>query len=56
MAWLVWRAADALLFGVARRATARFSPFAIYNEEMVIGSMAVLHSFGRAVEALAAEP
>jgi len=44
-----------LVFGVApAQATARFSPFSIYNREVtVIGSMAVLHSFGRAVELLA---
>jgi threonine dehydrogenase-like Zn-dependent dehydrogenase len=52
----VARGGTLLLFGVAPpEATARFSPFAIYNEEItVIGSMAVLHSFGRAVEALEA--
>lgn len=39
-------------FGVApTEATARFSPFGIYNDEIsVVGSMAVLHSYGRAVE------
>ncbi|MGW0735614.1 zinc-dependent alcohol dehydrogenase family protein [Streptomyces sp. NPDC002851] len=39
-------------FGVApSEATARFSPFRIYNDEIaVVGSMAVVHSFGRAVE------
>ena len=44
-----------LVFGVSPAdAIARFSPFRIYNEEItVIGSMAVLHSFGRAVELLA---
>jgi threonine dehydrogenase-like Zn-dependent dehydrogenase len=54
----VARGGTLLLFGVAPpEATARFSPFAIYNEEItVIGSMAVLHSFGRAVEALEAGP
>ncbi|MFH8789185.1 alcohol dehydrogenase catalytic domain-containing protein [Streptomyces roseoverticillatus] len=39
-------------FGVApSEATARISPFRIYNDEItVVGSMAVVHSFGRAVE------
>jgi 2-desacetyl-2-hydroxyethyl bacteriochlorophyllide A dehydrogenase len=39
-------------FGVAPgTATAAISPFRIYNDEItVVGSMAVLHSFGRAVE------
>ncbi|MEV6333629.1 zinc-dependent alcohol dehydrogenase family protein [Nocardia vinacea] len=39
-------------FGVAPgAATASISPFRIYNDEITImGSMAVLHSFGRAVE------
>ncbi len=43
-------------FGVAPAdATARYSPFAIYNDEIsVVGSMAVLHSYGRAVEMFAA--
>ncbi|GAA3713099.1 zinc-dependent alcohol dehydrogenase family protein [Microlunatus aurantiacus] len=43
-------------FGVAPAdASARFSPFAIYNDEIsVVGSMAVLHSYGRAVEMFAA--
>ena len=51
----VARGGTFLVFGVApAEATARFSPFAIYNQEItVIGSMAVLHSFGRALEALA---
>ncbi|KNB52216.1 zinc-dependent alcohol dehydrogenase family protein [Streptomyces caatingaensis] len=40
------------VFGVAPAgATASFSPFRIYNDEItVVGSMAVVHSFGRAVE------
>lgn len=40
-----------MLFGVAARdATARFSPFDVYrNEITIIGSMAVHHSFDRAV-------
>jgi 2-desacetyl-2-hydroxyethyl bacteriochlorophyllide A dehydrogenase len=44
-----------LIFGVAAaEARARLSPFRIYNDELtVIGSMAVLHSFGTAVELLA---
>jgi 2-desacetyl-2-hydroxyethyl bacteriochlorophyllide A dehydrogenase len=43
-----------LMFGVApAEATASFSPFRIYNEEInVIGSMAVLHSFERARDLL----
>ncbi|MFI9508274.1 zinc-dependent alcohol dehydrogenase family protein [Nocardia sp. NPDC052566] len=42
-------------FGVAPgTATASISPFRIYNDEItILGSMAVLHSFGRAVELLA---
>jgi 2-desacetyl-2-hydroxyethyl bacteriochlorophyllide A dehydrogenase len=43
-------------FGVANEdATARFSPFRIYNDEIrIVGSMAVLHSFERAAELFAA--
>jgi 2-desacetyl-2-hydroxyethyl bacteriochlorophyllide A dehydrogenase len=43
-------------FGVAPAdATATFSPFRIYNDEIsVVGSMAVLSSYGRAVEMFAA--
>jgi 2-desacetyl-2-hydroxyethyl bacteriochlorophyllide A dehydrogenase len=39
-------------FGVAPNdAQARFSPFRVYNDEVtVVGSMAVLHSYARAVE------
>ncbi|MEV0293635.1 zinc-dependent alcohol dehydrogenase family protein [Nocardia sp. NPDC050710] len=39
-------------FGVAPgAATAAISPFRVYNDEItIVGSMAVLHSFGRAVE------
>ncbi|MDT0448534.1 zinc-dependent alcohol dehydrogenase family protein [Streptomyces hesseae] len=39
-------------FGVAPSgATARISPFRVYNDEItIVGSMAVVHSFGRAVE------
>jgi 2-desacetyl-2-hydroxyethyl bacteriochlorophyllide A dehydrogenase len=44
-----------LIFGVAAaEARAALSPFRIYNDELtVVGSMAVLHSFGRAVDLLA---
>ncbi|MPY82443.1 MAG: alcohol dehydrogenase catalytic domain-containing protein [Actinophytocola sp.] len=43
------------VFGVAAaEAAASFSPFRVYNDEItIVGSMAVLHSFGRAVELLA---
>ena len=43
------------VFGVASEAaTARISPFRVYKDEIrIVGSMAVLHSFGRAVELLA---
>ena len=43
-------------FGVSPvDATARFSPFSVYNDEIsVVGSMAVLHSYARAVEMFAA--
>ncbi|MGI8459252.1 MAG: zinc-dependent alcohol dehydrogenase family protein [Propionibacteriaceae bacterium] len=43
-------------FGVAAAdATASFSPFKIYNDEITVaGSMAVLHSYARAVEMFAA--
>lgn len=43
------------VFGVAAaEAMASFSPFRVYNDEItIVGSMAVLHSFGRAVELLA---
>jgi threonine dehydrogenase-like Zn-dependent dehydrogenase len=39
-------------FGVAATdASATFSPFRVYNDEITItGSMAVLHTYGRAVE------
>ncbi|WP_232660711.1 zinc-dependent alcohol dehydrogenase family protein [Pseudonocardia sp. TRM90224] len=42
-------------FGVSNEgATARFSPFRIYNQEIrIVGSMAVLHSFERAAELFA---
>lgn len=44
------------VFGVAAaEAAASFSPFRVYNDEItIVGSMAVLHSFGRAVELMAA--
>ncbi|HEV7823302.1 MAG TPA: zinc-dependent alcohol dehydrogenase family protein [Mycobacteriales bacterium] len=44
------------VFGVAPAAArATFSPFDVYrNEITIVGSMAVLHSFGRAVDLLAA--
>ncbi len=43
------------VFGVApAEATASFSPFRVYNDEItVVGSMAVLHSYGRAVDIMA---
>ena len=39
------------MFGVAKTdASARFSPFRVYNDEIkIVGSMAVLHSFERAL-------
>jgi 2-desacetyl-2-hydroxyethyl bacteriochlorophyllide A dehydrogenase len=42
-------------FGVAdEQAQARFSPFTVYNQEIrIVGSMAVLHSFGRAAQLFA---
>jgi 2-desacetyl-2-hydroxyethyl bacteriochlorophyllide A dehydrogenase len=50
----VARGGTFLMFGVtAAEATAEFSPFRVYNEEVtVIGSMAVLHSFARARDLL----
>lgn len=44
-------------FGVARGdALAKFSPFKIYHEEItIVGSMAELNSFGRAVEVMAGD-
>jgi len=43
-----------LMFGVANAdATATFSPFRVYNDEIkIVGSMAVLHSFERALALL----
>ncbi len=50
----VGRGGTFLMFGVtAAEATATFSPFRVYNEEIaIIGSMAVLHSFERARDLL----
>jgi 2-desacetyl-2-hydroxyethyl bacteriochlorophyllide A dehydrogenase len=52
----VARGGTFLLFGVTpAEATATFSPFRVYNEELtVVGSMAVLHSFQRALDLLVA--
>jgi threonine dehydrogenase-like Zn-dependent dehydrogenase len=43
------------IFGVAAAdAMARFNPFKVYKDEItIVGSMAVLHSFGRAVDLMA---
>ena len=51
----VARGGTFLMFGVANSdATATFSPFRIYNDEIkIVGSMAVLHSFERALSLLA---
>lgn len=53
----VARGGTFLMFGVTpAEATAEFSPFRVYNEEVtVVGSMAVLHSFERARDLLVAE-
>jgi len=50
----VARGGTFLMFGVARAdATATFSPFRVYNDEIkIVGSMAVLHSFERALSLL----
>ncbi len=47
----VARGGTFLVFGVANaEATAKFSPFRVYNDEVtIVGSMAVLHSFERAL-------
>lgn len=47
----VARGGTFLVFGVAKSdAVARFSPFRVYNDEIrIVGSMAVLHSFERAL-------
>jgi 2-desacetyl-2-hydroxyethyl bacteriochlorophyllide A dehydrogenase len=52
----VRRGGSFLLFGVSdQAATATFSPFRIYNDELrIIGSMAILHSFERARAVVAA--
>jgi 2-desacetyl-2-hydroxyethyl bacteriochlorophyllide A dehydrogenase len=52
----VRRGGSFLVFGVAdKAATASFSPFRVYNDELrIIGSMAILHSFERAREVVAA--
>ena len=44
-----------LVFGVSpAEAMVRVSPFRVYNDELTItGSMAILHSFGTAVDLLA---
>jgi 2-desacetyl-2-hydroxyethyl bacteriochlorophyllide A dehydrogenase len=51
----VKRGGTFLMFGVASAdAVARFSPFRVYNDEInVVGSMAVLNTFGRARDLLA---
>jgi 2-desacetyl-2-hydroxyethyl bacteriochlorophyllide A dehydrogenase len=51
----VARGGTFLMFGVASAdATATISPFRIYNDEIkIVGSMAVLHSFERALSLLA---
>ena len=51
----VARGGTFLMFGVANAdATATFSPFRVYNDEIkIVGSMAVLHSFERALSLLA---
>jgi 2-desacetyl-2-hydroxyethyl bacteriochlorophyllide A dehydrogenase len=50
----VARGGTFLMFGVANAdATATFSPFRVYNDEIkIVGSMAVLHSFERALSLL----
>jgi 2-desacetyl-2-hydroxyethyl bacteriochlorophyllide A dehydrogenase len=50
----VKRGGTFVVFGVASpEATARFSPFSVYNHEInIVGSMAVLHSFERARDLL----
>lgn len=51
----VARGGTFLMFGVAKTdAVARFSPFRVYNDEIkIVGSMAVLHSFERALRLFA---
>jgi threonine dehydrogenase-like Zn-dependent dehydrogenase len=50
----VARGGTFLMFGVAAAdASASFSPFRVYNDEIrIIGSMAILHSFERALTLL----
>jgi len=50
----VARGGTFLMFGVANAdAKATFSPFRVYNDEIkIVGSMAVLHSFERALALL----
>jgi len=50
----VARGGTFLMFGVASAAaTATFSPFRVYNDEIkIVGSMAILHSFERALSLL----
>lgn len=52
----VRRAGTFLVFGVAAKdATAAFSPFRVYHDEIrIIGSMAILHTFERAREVVGA--
>lgn len=52
----VRRGGTFLMFGVAtKEATASFSPFRVYNDEIrIIGSMAILHSFERSREIVGA--
>jgi 2-desacetyl-2-hydroxyethyl bacteriochlorophyllide A dehydrogenase len=52
---LLDRGARLLVFGVApAEAAVQISPFRVYNDELtIIGSMAVLHSFGQAAKLLA---
>ena len=52
----VGRGGRFLVFGVApAEARVPFSPFRVYNDEItILGSMAVLHSFGRALDLIAA--
>lgn len=52
----VRRGGTFLIFGVApEQAHVPISPFRVYNDEITIrGSMAVLHSYGQAVDLLAA--
>ena len=51
----VARGGTLMIFGVAPSgALARYRPFAVYNDEIsIVGSMAVLSSYGRAVDIVA---